>query len=211
MKEITIKAFPHSGIFDANNYLVIDNNSKEAVLIDCSDLIDEVLFDIEKMNLNLKYVLLTHGHFDHVMGVNDTKFLIDTPPVLIHEADIPLLENINDFMKMLNHPIVEIPKHDGTLKDNDELFIGDLKIKVLHTPGHTKGSVCYLIGDNLFSGDTIFEGTVGRTDLEGGSFEDIKNSVKNKIFTLDKDTRILPGHGEFTSVEKELKYNDSVR
>lgn len=200
------------GPLEANNYLIYDKASKEAALIDCSDVCLEFLSIIEEQELNLKFILLTHGHFDHVMGVNDLKEVLEpSPQVLIHENDVDLLEKINFYTKMVNLEPELIPQYDGTIKDGDTLFLGDCEIKVLHTAGHTRGSVCYLVGDNLFSGDTIFLGTVGRCDLEGGSFKDIEKNIKTKIYTLDEDTKIFTGHGNLTTVKHEMKYNDSVR
>ncbi len=195
------------GSIENNNYLLIDEKSKEAALIDCTEPADDIIEKIKEYNAVLKYILITHGHFDHVLGINYFKEKTNAK-VFIHEDDAEALSDINNFLKRFNMPAVEIPKHDKTLKDGEELSFGDnIKIKVIHTPGHTKGGVCYLIQDKLFSGDTIFYESIGRTDLPTGSFNDIKKSIEEKIFTLPDDITIYPGHGIKTSVKHEKLYN----
>ncbi len=163
-----------AGILGANNYLLIDERYNDAILIDCSEQTDFVEKQLKKYNANLKYILLTHGHFDHVMGINDTKRLHPKAKVLAHIGDKDLIEAIQEFMHKYGMGEAEVPQIDEYIQEG-EIWNG--KIKILHTPGHTKGSVCYLIDDNLFSGDTIFLESIGRTDLEGGSFSEIKSSA----------------------------------
>ena len=196
-----------AGILGANNYLLFDERFKGDVLIDCSAQTDFVEEELKKNNAELKYILLTHGHFDHVMGINDTKKLHPKVKVLAHIGDKDLIEGIQEFMQKYGMGEAEVPQIDEYIQEGE---ICNGKIKILHTPGHTKGSVCYLIDDNLFSGDTIFLESVGRTDLEGGSFSEIKSSIENKIFTLDDKIKIFPGHDDFTSVEHEKKYNQCL-
>lgn len=196
-----------SGPIDANNYLVWDENSKEAVLIDCSDYREDILADIKENNLNVKYILLTHGHFDHVMGVNAMAKALGSK-VCIHKNDVVLLDNINEFGMLFGFAEIEPPKYDININDGDELEFGDEKIKIIHTPGHTEGGVCYHIAEKLFCGDTMFRGTYGRTDLFGGDFKKIINSIKNVLFKLDDKTIIYPGHGETSDMGYEKKYND---
>lgn len=195
-----------AGIFGANNYLIINEMRKEALLIDCSEYTDQLEKELNNYNAELKYILLTHGHFDHVMGINETKRKYPNAKVFAHFGDKNLVLGINEFMKKygmftetLEIPIIDEYVQEGSISGN--------QIKIIHTPGHTRGSVCYLIDDNLFSGDTIFLEAVGRTDLDGGNFEDIKTNIENKIFTLDENIKIFPGHGDFTSVKHEKENN----
>ncbi len=199
-----------AGPIDANNYLLWDEKSKDAILIDCSDFKEEILDDIKTNGLNLKYILLTHGHFDHVLGVNKTAEVLGAK-VGIHQSDVVLLENINEFARLVGFPPITPPKHDFTVSDNETLEFGNLKIKILHTPGHTEGGVCYLIENNLFSGDTLFKDYYGRTDLFGGDFDKIKSSIKNIIFKLDDNIQVFPGHDQKTSIGYEKIHNEINR
>lgn len=200
-----------AGPVQANNYLVVDEVSKEAILIDCSDYVEEIIDYVKKNNLKVKYILLTHGHFDHVLGINRMNEVLGAK-VYVHKGDKEQVVNTRSVMMMFGLPTegVENPKITGTLSDAGELTLGNQVIKVIETPGHTPGGVCYLIGDCLFSGDTLFHGTIGRIDLPGGSFQQIKHSVKDVLFALDENIKVYPGHGEPTSIGYEKKFNDIV-
>ena len=200
-----------AGPVQANNYLVIDEASKEAILIDCSDYVTEIIDYVKENNLKVKYILLTHGHFDHVLGINRMNEVLGAK-VYVHKGDKEQVVNTRSVMMMFGLPTegVENPKITATLSDAGELTLGNQVIKVIETPGHTPGGVCYLIGDCLFSGDTLFHGTIGRTDLPGGSFQQIKHSVKDVLFALDENIKVYPGHGEPTSIGYEKKFNDIV-
>ena len=200
-----IKTFVEPPI-DNNNYLIIDEETKDAALIDCSSLDDRIDEELEKQGANLKYILLTHGHFDHIAGIRPNRFK-SNPQVVMHKADLGWLNNANKYLPMFGMPEITIPKVDIFVDDGDVIKLGNLEIKVLHTPGHTQGGVCYLVDGNLFSGDTIFKEAVGRCDLEGGNFDQIVESIENKIFTLPPETTIFTGHGRITSVEWEKEHN----
>lgn len=198
-----------AGPVQANNYLVIDEASKEAILIDSSDFVPEIVDYVKANGLNVKYILLTHGHFDHVLGINRMKEALGTK-VYVHEGDREQVINTRDVMMMFGLPTEGVvnPVIDGTLPDN--LTLGGQKVRVIETPGHTPGGVCYLIGEDLFSGDTLFRGTIGRTDLPQGSFQQIKHSVKDILFALDDNIKVYPGHGEPSTIGFEKKFNDIV-
>ena len=200
-----IKTFVEPPI-DNNNYLIVDEKTKDAALIDCSSIDDRIDEEIEKQGANLKYILLTHGHFDHIAGIRPNRFK-NNPQIVMHKADLDWLNNANQYLPMFGMPEITIPKVDIFVEDGDTIQLGSLEIKVLHTPGHTQGGVCYLVDGNLFSGDTIFREAVGRCDLEGGNFNQIVESIENKIFTLPAKTVIYPGHGNITSVEWEKEHN----
>lgn len=198
------------GVMENNNYLLIDegknnkknDSKKDAVLIDCSAENKDIEDALKKYNADLKYILLTHGHFDHVLGVNIFKNKFNCK-VLIHKNDKILLDTMKEFAARFGLPDVEIQKVDGFIDEGDIIEFGNNKIEVIHTPGHTQGCVCYLIEDKLFSGDTLFYEAIGRTDLQGGSFNDIKSSIEKKLFKLDDKTQIYPGHGWESTIGHE--------
>ena len=197
-----------AGPIEANNYLLWDEQTQEAVLIDCSEYNEDILADVKNLKLNVKYILLTHGHFDHVLGVNKMKQALNAE-VGLHKNDEVLTNNINEFGNIfIGLPEQEIPQIDFNVNDGDILNFGNEKIEVIYTPGHTEGGVCYKIGDKLFCGDTMFRGSYGRTDLFGGNFKKINDSIKNVLFKLDNNIKIYPGHGDFSDMGYEKKYND---
>ena len=189
-----------AGPLGANNYLLTDGN--EAVLIDCSEVKQEILDELK--DKTLKYILLTHGHFDHVLGVNGMKECTGAK-VLVHKDDISRMEESANIMQTFGVIGVETPKADDYINDNDLLKFGETEIKIIHTPGHTEGCVCYLIDGKLFSGDTLFRDSVGRCDLPGGNFSKLSDSIKNILFKLDDNMVVYPGHGPKTTIGYEKK------
>ena len=198
-----IKTFIEPPI-ENNNYLLVDEESKEAVLIDCSSMDENILIELKKQGATLKYVLLTHGHFDHIGGLND---LPKEVKVLMHKNDMEWINEVNTYLPMIGMPSMKIPKIDEFIKDNQIIKLGNIEIKVIHTPGHTQGGVCFYINGHLFSGDTIFRESVGRCDLPGGNFNQIVESIEQRIFTLPSETVIHPGHGRETTVGWEKENN----
>lgn len=196
------------GPIDANNYLVIDEKSNEAVLIDCSSERREFIEAVKSSGVKLKYILLTHGHFDHILGVDKFKEVFGAD-AYIAEEDIEQVSLVPNMMQMfLGMAPVTISSINNFVKDGDEFVIGETKIKAIATPGHTQGGMCYLIGDKLFSGDTLFYSSVGRCDLPGGSLKNIADSIKNKLFSLPDETEVFSGHGQKTTIAFEKKYNE---
>jgi len=190
-----------------NDYLLTD--SGEGALIDCTGDIPELDAVLKENNAVLKYILLTHAHFDHIRGVKKLQERTGAK-VYLHEADKEMLETTNDFMKTVGLPEIDIPTVDVYIKDGDKIKLGGVELEVIHLPGHTPGGVGYHIDNMIFSGDTIFLNNVGRTDLPGGDFDTIKSSIRNKLFNLDGSTIIYTGHGSETSVDYEKKYNSYV-
>ena len=194
------------GALANNNYLLIDDVSKEAVLIDCTEYNPEIKMELDVYNAKLKYILLTHGHFDHILGVEETQKNVGGV-IVAPLNDKELINNVDTFLYAYGVENVKVPHMDRYITENDTLTIGGIPIKVLELPGHTKGGLGYVIEDKLFSGDTIFRESVGRVDLEGGNFTELKNSIENKVFTLPEEYKIYPGHGDFTTVKHEKENN----
>jgi len=184
-----------------NAYLLYDELTKEALLIDVPKPSLDIKRFLHKNGLNLKFVLLTHGHFDHIEGFDGFNV-----PFFIHPNDEEFLTDprINASL-FCGAPVVIRDKPQ--LLDSDKLFFGNTKIDVIHTPGHTPGSVCFKIGDWLFSGDTLFFHSVGRTDIPFASHADIIASIKNKLLILDPGTIVYPGHGGHTTIGEEERNN----
>lgn len=196
------------GDMSNNNYLLIDGN--EAVLIDCTAIIPELDSVLKEYGAELKYILLTHAHFDHIGGVVPTLKNHPDAKVAIHIADKEHLERTDEFMKKFGLPAIDVPKADIFLKEGDTIKFGNEELKIIHLPGHTAGGAGFVIDNMVFSGDTIFLGSIGRTDLPTGDFETLINSIKTKLFTLDDSTIIYTGHGAQTSVGNEKKYNSFI-
>lgn len=197
-----------AGPFDANNYLLMDKNTKEAVRIDCSEYKQEIIEDIYKLGAKVKYILLTHGHFDHILGVNKMTEALGVD-AYIKNADIILAENINTMPKLLNLPMAEVPIINGRIEDWQEFQLGEHKIKAIPTPGHTEGGMSFLVDNEfLFSGDTLFCQSFGRTDLFGGNIKKLVNSIKNVLFALEDNIIVYPGHGQSTTIKFEKTYNE---
>jgi glyoxylase-like metal-dependent hydrolase (beta-lactamase superfamily II) len=195
-----------AGIYAVNCYIVYSENTLDGIVIDPGGDADEIKKYIENNNVKLKYIVLTHGHGDHIGGVNELKKSFKVP-VLIHEDDVELLQDCNkNISALMAMGCVELDP-DKTLMDNDIIEFGDIKAVVLHTPGHTKGSICLKIENYLISGDTLFNRSIGRTDLYGGSFETIINSIKTKLLILPEETVVLPGHGQSSTIKNEKENN----
>ena len=196
------------GPVGTNCYIVINEGTKECFLVDMAACPPELVSHIKNSGLTVKAVLLTHGHFDHIMGLD--RFLEEFPaPVYACAAEKELLESpqLNSSSGMLGQPYTF---HGAQyVKDGDLLDIAGMKIQVIQTPGHTIGGCCYYIADEhtLFSGDTLFRASIGRTDLPTGSMGALVRSVKEKILVLPDETRVYPGHMEGTTVGYEKKYN----
>lgn len=193
------------GVYSSNSYILSDEENN-AVIIDVGGDSYDLFEYMKKEKLSLKAIILTHGHFDHVIGANEMKELSGAP-IYIAEEDYDMVRKLpfmlNDKMRnMIDEPV----NVDFTLKDKDVLNFGKLTLNIIACPGHSKGSIAIEAGENLFAGDTIFYHSVGRTDLYGGSENEIINSVR-KILDNKKDYIIYPGHGPNTTSKEERENN----
>lgn len=193
-----IKAIP-AGIYGANCYIIGDEETKEAVVVDPGGDAPVLINAIEKMDVKLKYILLTHGHIDHVEAVEELK----------KKYNVPFYINEEDEVMMMNGTYVygKLPKADGYLTEENKFTFGKYEIKCIHTPGHTPGGISFLIEDKVFTGDTLFQGSIGRTDFEGGDYNQIISSILNKIIPLGDAVEVYPGHGPKSSVLFEKTRN----
>lgn len=202
MSDLILKDFKFPPL-NNHNYLVLDPVSKEAVLFDCSTPNNDVMQFVEEQGALLKMILLTHGHFDHVMGINYfwEKYHI---PAYVHENDFSLLQEINNYTHYANiDQQVDIPKVDGTFNAHTTFKLGKYPIRILETPGHTRGCCCFWVDDLLISGDTLFMGTYGRTDLPTSSESAMKQSLKRLFQELPDTVLVYPGHGHPTTIGAE--------
>ncbi len=199
-----IKTFT-SGPFQVNSYLI--TNKKEAIIIDPFES-KEILKEIK--DYKIKYIILTHGHIDHILAVNELKEKTNAK-IAIHRDDLDLLNNENENMSISFNVKLKKITPEIILEDNQVLELENKKLKIIHTPGHTQGSISILVDNNLFSGDTLFESSIGRTDLPTGSLEQEINSIKTKLLTLPEDTIIYPGHGEKTTIKQEKENNPFLK
>jgi glyoxylase-like metal-dependent hydrolase (beta-lactamase superfamily II) len=193
------------GEYRTNCYLVT-NQDKETVIIDPGSEPQKIIEQLEKeKDLNVKYILLTHAHFDHVMAVDDLKFKYPKADVIIGEDDIPLLQKMS-LQGLFAGEILHVPKAQVIAVSEGSLIpYGDSGIKVFSTPGHSKGGVCFQMDDILFTGDTLFYHTYGRVDLPESSIKDMRESLY-KLLGMDENLIVYPGHGIETTIGQEKDY-----
>jgi glyoxylase-like metal-dependent hydrolase (beta-lactamase superfamily II) len=198
------------GALETNCYLVYCEKTLECAVVDPGADPEKIFRAIADKNLKPVTLINTHGHVDHIGANKDIKDRFDVP-LLIHEADVPLLQNalLSEIAFLLGAQAS--PDPDSFLREGDEIRFGESRLQVLHTPGHSPGSVSLKGEGLLLSGDTLFCGGVGRTDLPGGSWDELVRSIQERIFTLDGQTRVYPGHGPSTSVDQEKNANPYVR
>ena len=202
----TFRVMPGNATIYTNMYVVADEKTKEGILIDAAGGIDKIYNYVENMNIKLKYVILTHCHGDHIAGLKE---LIKNYPrikVVINEDDkVGLTDDTINLCSFLGLPENYI-EADILVKDGDIIEFGGLKATIIHTPGHTAGSMSILIKDAVFTGDTMFKRVYGRTDLKTGSEREIMWSIKDKLLKLPENTIVYPGHGAITIIREEKEF-----
>ena len=189
-----------------NAYIVEHVESRKAAVVDPGDEGEEILSRIAERGITLDKILLTHGHFDHVGAVSALKERTGAN-VYIHPEDAERMMTAGRQGAMFGLRVPAPPRPDVLVREGDSVSLGAVSFRVLHTPGHTPGHVTYLSGDLAFVGDLIFEGSIGRTDLPGGSLDALLRAVREKIFTLPGETILFPGHGPATTVADEKRGN----
>jgi hydroxyacylglutathione hydrolase len=193
------------GSLESNCFIIADEKLKECLITDPGDEPDRILDFIHENNFKVKYIVCTHAHFDHVAAVSDIKKDTDAL-VVIHKDDIELYKSTKNQAAQWGFDIDPQPEPDMLVSEGDRIVVGELRFKVLHTPGHSPGGICLYGEGILITGDTLFSGSVGRTDLYGGNMADLRRSFK-RLMSLPDSIRILPGHGPESTIGREKTAN----
>ena len=200
-----------SGALQANTYLVVDENTNEGFIVDPGGYNKVLTREVQENNIKIKYIILTHGHSDHICGVNEHKADFPDAKVVAYKDEEAMLEDPN-LNQSIGFGMPYSTKADILVNDGDELKVGDATLKFIYTPGHTPGGMCIYVeaAKALFSGDTLFCQSIGRTDFPGGSYREIMDSIRKKLFLLPDDTNVFPGHMGPTSIGFEKENNPFV-
>jgi glyoxylase-like metal-dependent hydrolase (beta-lactamase superfamily II) len=196
------------GPLQCNCSLIGDPATREAIVIDPGDDIERVIAALDKHKLTVKQIVITHAHIDHVGGATKLKKLTGAP-ILMNQNDAALLKMLDVQATWVGMKPPGAVTIDSGLNNGDQITAGELSGNVIHTPGHTEGSVCiyFPAQEKLIAGDTLFAGSIGRTDLPGGSFNKIMRSLHHEVLALPDETLVIPGHGEFTTIGEERASN----
>jgi hydroxyacylglutathione hydrolase len=193
----------------ANCFILGCEKTRESVVIDPGDDTDKILLSLAESSLTLKYIINTHGHFDHVGG-NKRLQGATGAQILIHPLDSHMLGSLSSMATAWGLSAEDSPSPDRTVEDQDTIAFGEITLTVLHTPGHSPGSISLYTDGHVFVGDALFDGSIGRTDFPGGDYGTLISSIRNKLFVLDDDVAVHTGHGPDTSIGKEKKFNPFV-
>jgi len=199
----------HLGPLDNNTYLVVHEATRETAVVDVGFDPEAVLDAIAARKLLVRLLLNTHAHYDHVAGMRTIQKACGGEYHL-HPADRPLLDHLSEQGDAFGFPRAVPPERPHDLADREKIALADQAIEVIHTPGHSPGGVCFRHGDWLISGDTLFAGSIGRTDLPGGSFEQLERAIRERLFVLGDAVRVHPGHGPETTIGEERMHNPFV-
>jgi glyoxylase-like metal-dependent hydrolase (beta-lactamase superfamily II) len=196
------------GRLQCNCSVVGDEQTREAMVIDPGDEVEEVMAIVQRHGLTVKQIVITHAHIDHVGGAMKLKRLTGAP-VLLNQNDYALLKMLDVQASWIGMPTPEAVTIDASLETGDKVRAGGVIAEVLHTPGHTEGSIClhFAPQNKLIAGDTLFAGSIGRTDLPGGSYEKIMQSLQGPVMALPDETIVVPGHGSLTTIGEERESN----
>ncbi|MEW5908792.1 MAG: MBL fold metallo-hydrolase [Thermodesulfobacteriota bacterium] len=194
----------------ANCFIVGCDTTKEAAVIDPGDETDKILFALAKTGLNVKFIINTHGHFDHVGGNKKLKEATRAD-LLIHPLDAPMLKSLSYSASRWGLDADDSPPPDREINDGEIIAFGTIHLEVIHTPGHTPGGVSLYSNGFVFVGDTLFSGSIGRTDFPGGDYGTLISSIQKKLFRLPDHIQVMCGHGPATTIGQEKKYNPFAR
>ena len=193
------------GPLENNCYVIADERTKESIVVDPGDEPDRIIESINEGGFHVNYIICTHAHFDHVGAVSDIKKETGAQ-IIIHRDELEIYHNTREQAALWGFEIDMLPEPDLFVSEGETVKVGSLEFRILHTPGHSPGGICLLGNGILLSGDTVFAGSVGRTDLHGGNIEALRNSFK-RLMSLSDRTRVLPGHGPESTIGQERTAN----
>ncbi len=199
----------HLGPFDNNVYVLVCAGTRQAAVLDVAFEPQTVIAEVRDAGLDVRYLLNTHAHYDHAAGMREAQQALGGDYYL-HPDDRPLLDALTQQGAMFGLPPAEGPEVIHDLAHGMKLPLGDSMLEVIHAPGHSPGSVCFLAEGRLWDGDVLFAGSIGRTDLPGGSFKTLEASIRGRLFPLPDDTEVFPGHGPPTTIGHERLHNPFV-
>lgn len=206
---IDVKCYP-KGLLDENTYLITDKDTGYQAIVDPGYFGEDIAADITESD-NLKYIILTHAHYDHYSEAADYINNYDKANFVVPAPEKYLLSKVEDpAFASIGMRVNGCAKGDIEVGEDDSLELGNSTITFIETPGHTEGSICVRIGNIIFSGDTLFRASVGNTNFETGNWSNLKESIRNKLFVLDADTLVYPGHGPVTTIGYEKEFNPFV-
>lgn len=191
---------------DANCYIIGCNEKRVAAVVDPGAEGKRILAKLEEIKLKCQYIILTHGHIDHIGALNEVRQATGAE-VLVHKNDAPMLTNPAHNLSLFMGSAIKCKQADRLLEDGDRVNVGNVNLEILHTPGHTPGGICIKVGNNLITGDTLFAGSVGRSDFPGGNHNVMIKSIKTKLLQFPDETKVYPGHGPASTIGAEKKYN----
>ena len=193
------------GALEVNCWVVADEASHEAMVVDPGDEPDRIEDWLKEKKLKAKYLVCTHSHFDHVGGLPELKEATKAD-IILHKAELPIYERAAEMARLWGFQLETLPKPDRFVAEGDEITVGSLRFKVWHTPGHSPGGICLVTPEAVFTGDSLFAGSIGRTDLPGGDYESLMKSLQ-RLAALPGDTAVYAGHGPASRVSREKASN----
>jgi hydroxyacylglutathione hydrolase len=194
--------------FMTNCFIVGDDSSNEAIVIDPGGEAHRILQEIENLGVDVKAVVNTHAHVDHIGALKEIKDSFDAE-IMLHNLELPILQTASRMARLFGVSIEQPPEPDRFLSEGDQVNCGDITLTVIETPGHSPGGISLVTSDGryCFAGDTLFAGSIGRTDLPGGDYHTLIQSIKTRLIPLGDDVKVLPGHGPATTMGTERRYN----